>query len=260
MTMSRAMEIRGRIIGDGREPLICTPLVARTRDELFPELDVVLEKRPDLIEWRADFYVGLEDVAQVCELSRRLAARAGAIPLIFTIRSTREGGQPVPLGDEQVADLCVAVCETGSMGLIDFEMSAPRGQLERVRAAARSSGTRLILSYHNFNETPGDEALYAKFAEARELGGDVAKVAVMPRDVDDVLTLLGATHRASRTLAMPLISMSMGAYGVLSRVAGWMFGSTVTFAVGRASSAPGQVPIEELRAMLDTLQRACPGK
>jgi len=59
---------------------------------------------------------------------------------------------------------------------------------------------------------------------------------------------------------MPLISMSMGAYGVLSRVAGWMFGSTVTFAVGRASSAPGQVPIEELRAMLDTLQRACPGK
>jgi len=257
MTMSKAIEIRGRVIGEGREPLVCTPLVARTRDELVAELDVVLAKRPDLIEWRADFFADLADVPQVCEVSRRLAGQAGAIPLIFTIRSTREGGQPVSLSDEQVADLCIAVCEAGSMGLIDFEMSAPRQQLERVRAAALSSGTLLILSYHNFCETPDAEGLYGKFAEARQLGGDVAKVAVMPRNVDDVLTLLGATHRASLTLGMPLISMSMGAWGVLTRVAGWMFGSSVTFAVGQASSAPGQIPVEQLATVLEILRRAC---
>jgi 3-dehydroquinate dehydratase I len=254
--MSKALNIRGRVISGDREPLICAPLVARTHDALFPELEAVVAKRPDLIEWRADFYSGLDDLPGVCEVGRRLARNAAEIPLVFTIRSTREGGQPVSLSDALVAEICVAVCETRAMGLIDFEMSAPRGDLERVRAAARTSGTQLILSYHNFNETPDADALYAKFAEASRLGGDVAKVAVMPRDIEDVLTLLGATLRAHRALEIPLISMSMGAHGVLSRVAGWMFGSSITFAVGGASSAPGQVPIEDLKTMLDMLRGA----
>ena len=260
MAMSRALEIQGRVIGDGREPLVCTPLVARSRDELVAELKVVLARRPDLVEWRADFYAGLDDPSHVLDVCRRLAGLAGRIPLIFTIRSTREGGQPVSLGDEQVAALCAAVCETRSMGLVDFEISAPREHLVRVREAARSSGTSLILSYHNFTATPDGEALYAKFAEARRLGCDVAKVAVMPQGIEDVLTLLGATLRAHRTLGVPLISMSMGAHGVLTRVAGWMFGSTVTFAVGSASSAPGQVPIEDLNTVLGILRNACQPK
>ena len=64
---------------------------------------------------------------------------------------------------------------------------------------------------------------------------------------------------ASQLLRVPLISMSMGAYGSLSRMMGWVYGSTVTFAVGQSSSAPGQVPIEELRSVLDTVHRAMSG-
>jgi 3-dehydroquinate dehydratase-1 len=60
-------------------------------------------------------------------------------------------------------------------------------------------------------------------------------------------------------VALPLISMSMGAYGSLSRMIGWAFGSTVTFAVGKDSSAPGQVPIEELRAVLQATRKAVLG-
>ena len=60
-------------------------------------------------------------------------------------------------------------------------------------------------------------------------------------------------------MGLPLISMSMGAYGSLSRMMGWVYGSTVTFAVGKSSSAPGQVPIEELRAVLATTRKAVLG-
>jgi len=52
-----------------------------------------------------------------------------------------------------------------------------------------------------------------------------------------------------------MITMSMGPLGSLTRMAGWMFGSTVSFAVGEKSSAPGQIPIEELRLVLDVTQR-----
>ena len=67
--------------------------------------------------------------------------------------------------------------------------------VQRVRESTRAHGTRLILSYHNFGYTPGREFLVQRFLEAERLGADVAKVAVMPRDRMDVLTLLAATAR-----------------------------------------------------------------
>jgi 3-dehydroquinate dehydratase-1 len=253
---NRPIVIRGTPVGGEGTPLVCTPLVGRTADDVLGELRNILGKQPDAIEWRADFFSGLGDTDEVLALCSTLAGAAAGIPIIFTIRSTREGGQPIPLADEQVTALCVAVCRSRTMGLIDFEISAPRAGLEKVRAAARETDTRLILSYHNFSETPDGPALDAKFAEGRDLGADVVKIAVMPRSVDDVLVLLSATSRAHQSLGLPLITMSMGGYGALTRVAGWMFGSSLTFAVGQASSAPGQLPVDDLRRVVKILSDA----
>ena len=94
---------------------------------------------------------------------------------------------------------------------------------------------------------------------AERLGGDVAKVAVMPQGLQDVLTLLGATHTASQTVGLPLISMSMGPLGAVTRMVGGLFGSGLTYGVCAAASAPGQVPIEELRSVLGTVRKAVLG-
>jgi 3-dehydroquinate dehydratase-1 len=126
----------------------------------------------------------------------------------------------------------------------------------QVRTAAKANDIKLVLSFHNFSFTPGLEALATKFLMADQLGADVAKVAVMPRNLDDVLTLLTATHEASKKLRIPLVSMSMGPFGSLTRLFGWAFGSALTFAVGASSSAPGQVPVEDLNAVLAILQRS----
>ena len=87
------------------------------------------------------------------------------------------------------------------------------------------------------------------------LGADVAKIAVMPQSMDDVLALLAATERASRNVDIPLVSMAMGPLGAVTRAAGWIFGSAMTFAVGASSSAPGQMPIEDVRLVVEALQR-----
>ena len=62
-----------------------------------------------------------------------------------------------------------------------------------------------------------------------------------------------------RELQIPIISMSMGPYGSLTRMFGFAFGSALTFAVGQSSSAPGQVPIEDLRVVLEIVQRSLGG-
>lgn len=255
MGCSKDIVIRGRSIGGRAAPLICVPLTGRTRAQVLEQMRRVMLERPDLIEWRVDHYAGIADQADVLQLCGLLAAAAQGVPLLFTVRSAREGGQPIALSDDEVAGLCVAACGTGSIGLVDRECDAPRAGLERVHAAARASGTLLIVSHHDTRETPGEEALYAKFIEAGGLGGDIVKVAVTPKSPDDALTLLRVTCRAARTLDQPLISMAIGTLGVLTRIVGWQFGSSVTFAAGQEGSAPGQLPVEDLRKLLALIGR-----
>jgi 3-dehydroquinate dehydratase-1 len=54
--------------------------------------------------------------------------------------------------------------------------------------------------------------------------------------------------------------MSMGGIGSISRMIGWVYGSAATFAVGKSSSAPGQIAIDELRAVLATSRQAVQGR
>jgi 3-dehydroquinate dehydratase-1 len=94
------------------------------------------------------------------------------------------------------------------------------------------------------------------FARAADLGADVAKLAVMPQDARDVQALLAATAEADRRLSIPLVSMAMGELGVASRVVGFRYGSRITWASAGAASAPGQLPLGQLRARLrDALAR-----
>ena len=260
MQTSKPIELNGHPIGNDRFPLICTPLVGRTLDKIMAELAVVLPKGPDVLEWRVDYFEPIGHTAEVIAAARAIKKAANGIPLLFTRRSVLEGGEKIALNEAQVLALYAAVCESATIDLIDYEMANDPANVQAVRSAAHANGIKLILSFHNFSYTPGPEALAAKFLLAEQLGADVAKVAVMPKNLDDVLTLLAATHEASKKLRIPLISMSMGPYGSLTRLFGWAFGSALTFAVGAASSAPGQVPIEDLHAVLAIMQKAMRSK
>lgn len=256
MQLGKPITLKGKPVAGGKFPLICTPLVARTREAILAELQVVLAKQPDMLEWRVDFFEGIADVAAVLALAASIKQAAGGIALLFTRRSIREGGEKITMSEDEVVALYGAVCASRTIDLIDFEMSNDPVHIAQVRSAAKANDIKLILSFHNFSFTPGLETLGQRFLQADQLGADIAKVAVMPRNREDVLTLLGATLSASKKLGIPLISMSMGPYGSLTRLFGWVFGSALTFAVGASSSAPGQLAIEDLNAILSILQKS----
>jgi 3-dehydroquinate dehydratase I len=253
---ARAIQVRGRPLAGGRVPAVCAPLVGRTRERLLAETAAVAAKRPDLLEWRVDFFEGIADTKAVVDVAAALKQAARDIPLLFTRRSSREGGEPIALDEAQVVALCRAVCASGQVDLIDYEMSQDAQHVAQVRDAARAAGVQLVLSFHDFQATPAADALQQRFALAQQLGADVAKIAVMPRGMDDVLTLLAATLAASDALRIPVISMAMGGAGAVTRLAGGLFGSALSFAVGEQASAPGQWPIEELETALALLRKA----
>lgn len=256
MQLTKPILVRGGAIAGGRLPLVCTPLVARDEDGLRAELAAVCAKAPDLIEWRVDFFGPIAETGRVLAAARGLREGAEGIPIIFTRRSTREGGQPIALSEQQVLELYEAVCDAACVDFVDWELSGEPAHMQHALAAAHRNGAQLIASFHDFARTPPAAAIVDKFLAAAAAGADIAKVAVMPQDVGDVLTLLSATLEGHRRIALPIVSMSMGAYGSLTRLIGWAFGSSITFAVGDKASAPGQVPIDELRAVLEAVRRA----
>jgi 3-dehydroquinate dehydratase-1 len=255
----KAVDARGRKLG-GETPLLCTPLVGRTRERLLAEAASVLRQKPDIIEWRVDFFDAIGSTDVVIETARALRDVVGKRPMIFTRRSETEGGERIAIGDEQVVELYASVATTRLVDFIDFEMGNDPEHLRRVREFTRRHEIRLILSYHNLSYTPGLDYLVGRFLEAERLGADVAMVQVMPRDRADVLRLLAATAEADDKARIPLISMSVGPLGSVTRMVGGLFGSWLSFAVGESASAPGQIPIGDLVTIYDIIRRSRGGE
>ncbi len=238
--------VRGRVIG-GPLPLICLPLVAKSRDGLLEQAHEQVLLQPDLLEWRIDAYQKATDVADCLSLLKNLREVIGGIPLIFTCRVEKEGGfQRISQGNR--LELITAALETGRIDLVDIELCNAEDFIETVRKSCSLNEVKLILSHHNFSETPSGEFIYTTLLKAQKMGADIAKLAAMPKNYTDVLTLMNATNRArNEGVDLPMITISMGQEGGITRLAGGLFGSDITFAAGSTSSAPGQLPLADLR-------------
>ena len=251
----QTVTVKGKEIG-AEKPLICVPLVGKSDQDIMNELKKILEKAPDLIEWRADHYVDLSDTNKVLHILEKIADLTKEIPIIFTIRSTKEGGEEISLSEREKLDLLDQVSASGAIDLFDYELVNENEDIQYVLSVAKKHNVKLILSYHNFESTPDMETMLSKCREAQEWGADIAKVSVMPTNMNDVLLLLQATEAANQEVNIPLITISMGSYGSITRMSGWLFGSAVTFAIGEQSSAPGQVPIEDLKEILYLMKKS----
>ena len=238
----------------GARPLICVPLVAGSLTGLLQQAARAHALSPDVVEWRADAFDDLssDGVARSAQALRDVLDREA---LIFTLRASNEGGAR-PLAQQVRAGIMRAAIGSRQFDMVDLELANGQDFNASLIQLAHSQGVRVILSFHDFQSTPDNGALVATVAEMVRQGADIAKVACMPREPADVLRLLEVTLTARRMFpAVPLCTMSIGNLGVLTRIAGFLFGSDMSFAVGTAASAPGQMPIAELRAAIETLSR-----
>ncbi len=238
--------VRNTVIG-GPRPLVCLPLVAQDLDALLGQAKELVHLQPDLLEWRIDAFEKVTEVEECSEALRRLRLVIGDIPMIFTCRIDREGGfKAIP--QEKRLELITRLMTTGELDLVDVELCNGPEFLAAVRKTASVHGSKLIFSHHNFQATPDEAFIMGKLLEGQNAGADITKLAVMPKSYADVLTLLTATNKSRNgAVTIPIVTMAMGAEGVVTRLAGGLFGSDITFAIGSKASAPGQVPIGELR-------------
>lgn len=244
--------IRGVTLGAGR-PKIIVPLCEAAPRALAGEAARLAAAGAQLVEWRVDAMDGARDTAAILTAAPAVRQALGDVPLLATCRTRDEGGAGEG-SRADYADLCRALCASGCIDLIDLELSAGQPLLTELIAAAHRQGVAAVLSSHDFAATPPRPEMVDRLCRMQALGADIAKLAVMPQNRRDVAELLAATaEMAELHPDTPVITMSMGPLGLISRLAGEAFGSAATFAAAGQTSAPGQPPLDRAAALLDAL-------
>ncbi len=251
----KTVQVQNVRIGEGI-PKVIVPIVKRTRQEILRAAEELLHFSFDMVEWRADHYEDVTELASVRETAAALRQILGDKPILFTFRTAGEGGEREITPQEYEA-LNKEVIAAGAVDLIDVEAFFDEAVVRELIDFAHRHQVKVIASNHDFFKTPSEEEILRRLLKMQELGADIPKIAVMPNGKEDVLTLLSATQKMTETLAdRPIITMSMAKTGMISRLAGEIFGSACTFGAAGETSAPGQMNVTDLKTVLQVLHRS----
>lgn len=246
------VKIRNIELGSGI-PKICVPIVAITKNEILEEAKNLGSIPVDIAEWRVDWYEDVFNMEILKQTLFELRAVLGNIPLLFTFRTSKEGGEK-SIDLKAYAELNIEVARTGNVDLIDVEAFTGDEIVKEIIEKAHECGVKVVASNHDFFATPSKEEIISRLIKMLDLGADIPKIAVMPQSRKDVLTLLSATEEMySNHADRPIITMSMAGTGLISRLAGETFGSSLTFGAAKKASAPGQIGVNELHEVLKVI-------
>lgn len=247
--------VRNVKIGEGI-PKICVPVVGETKSQILENSRKIVSAGVDLVEWRADWYEDIFCPGSMEETLIQLRKILGDIPVLFTFRTFREGGKK-EIETSAYVELNKKAVRTGTVDIIDAELFSGEDAVKSIIDFSHACGVKVIASNHDFNRTPEKNELISRLCRMQEIGADILKIAVMPRSRKDVLTLLEATEEMYTKYAdRPLITMSMSRLGVISRMSGEIFGSTLTFGTVGEASAPGQIQAQDLKEVLGIIHES----
>lgn len=249
------VKVRNVEIGAG-VPKICVPIVGVTKDDIINEAKTFDSIPVDVVEWRVDWFEGVFDFAKVEDVLVDLRAALGETPILFTFRTSKEGGEKA-IEAEAYRDLNVAAAKSGYVDMVDVEVFTGDDIVKEIIDGAHEAGVKVVASNHDFDKTPDKDDIVGRLKKMQDLGADIPKIAVMPQSKKDVLVLLSATEEmATEHADRPIITMSMASTGLISRLCGEVFGSALTFGAAKKASAPGQMGVEDLNTTLQILHKS----
>ena len=210
---------------------IAIPIFQENCENVIKVAEDCIKKGADVLEFRID---ALES-PNISEIKKTIEEIN--FPIIATNRINSEGGS-FKGSEEERFEILYECCDI--VDYIDIELQSDDEYIKKIH----EGNAKTIVSYHDFEKTPDlNEILYIVSKE-HELG-DIAKVAFMPQDLEDTLTVLAVLSHCEDTVAI-----SMGDLGSYTRVMAAKFESPITFAAGTDVTAPGQIDIETMKALL----------
>lgn len=230
------------------------PITAKTKEQAIAQAKVIAANQDaDLAEFRIDLLDFAADTKQVIALGHELKKVLGNKPMIATIRTHNEGGQ-LNISDADYGKTYQAYLKQPFMDMLDVEMFRDQQVVKNAVQLAHDKKVLIVMSNHDFKKTPSEDEIVKRLLKQDELGADILKIAVMPQNKQDVFTLMNATLKVSQLSNKPLLTMSMGKLGTISRIATANMGGSFSFGMIGEASAPGQIDVTQLKQLLKTVQ------
>ncbi|MQZ30947.1 type I 3-dehydroquinate dehydratase [Acinetobacter haemolyticus] len=230
------------------------PITAKTKEQAIAQAKVIAANQDaDLAEFRIDLLDFATDTKQVIALGHELKKVLGNKPVIATIRTHNEGGQ-LTISDVDYGKTYQAYLKQPFMDMLDIEMFRDQQVVKNIVQLAHDKKVLIVMSNHDFKKTPSEDEIVKRLLKQDELGADILKIAVMPLNKQDVFTLMNATLKVSQLSNKPLLTMSMGKLGTVSRIATANMGGSFSFGMIGEASAPGQIDVTQLKQLLKTVQ------
>ena len=253
--MNKTVQVKGVELGTGA-PKICVSIIGKTISQIKEEAEHIKTLPIDVVEWRVDFFEEATDRTGVIQALETINSILPKTPLMATFRTAKEGGNR-GISPAEYAVVNKEIITSGLVDLVDVELSTEEAIVKELVSTAKENKVAVIISSHDFERTPPMDIMVSRLLRAAELGADISKLAVMAATSKDVMALMEATRQVKEDHDIgPLITMSMGGLGTVSRLSGGVFGSALTFGAAKKASAPGQIDAVELKQIVDMLHKS----
>ena len=127
--------------------------------------------------------------------------------------------------------------------LLDVELNT-LSKNKNLRRYLKNTGTDILVSWHNFKQTPDTSVLKKKLAQMEKISNNI-KIVTMAKSINDATQVL-SLYKNNNT---KLIAFSMGNYGRISRILCLFLGSPYTYASLGKPIAPGQFSVDEVKSI-----------
>ncbi|RBQ22760.1 3-dehydroquinate dehydratase [Candidatus Methanobinarius endosymbioticus] len=217
---------------------IAIPIMQKNEEDILKTAEDYIKKEADILELRID---AITDATS--EMIENIVDTI-FFPIIATNRTKSEGGDFLGSERERI-NLLKTCCNLKHVEYIDIELQTDPCLRDYILGKCSDAEVKTIISYHDFEKTPSVDNLLEIVNQEKELG-NIAKVVVMPKDLEDTISVLAIMSRCDNT-----IGISMGELGSYTRLMASKFNSPITFATGGDVTAPGQIDIETMKLMLN---------
>jgi len=128
--------------------------------------------------------------------------------------------------------------------LLDIENDTLRKN-KNLQRYLKSTGTRTLVSWHNFKQTPDNSVLKKKLLEMKKFSKNI-KIVTMAKSINDGSRILSLYNNSKN---VKLIAFSMGNFGKMSRLLCLLLGSPYTYVSLGKPIAPGQFSLDEVKSI-----------
>lgn len=201
--------------------MICVPIKKKSLKSLLKDL-LIAQKSADIVEiWFDELKINESGLNEIFDQAKK--------PILYKVTNQSNF--------EYVLKFKPAY--------IDLDINANSKLMKK--AKKESPKTEIIISYHNFEETPGDKELKKIFSKIKKKGADIVKIATQANEFTDSLRMLQFLSENSGDTK--LICICMGEHGKITRATGHLFANYLMYATlsAKNNTAPGQLTFEQLK-------------